>query len=207
MNKFDIIRLANKYVGNMHTYLKENSVGDWSIIYREATEHDCILEKERIKLNFNFRDYLELRPNKYTYLCNKDIYMMSDTNTEIFSNLEFLWKAKGDILIGGLGLGIMPLILSKMEGVKSVTIIEKEQDVIDLVWKQLRCSRHIDLVRGDVFTYDTDRKFDVVYMDIWADLNQDTDSEAIVLEEKYKNYLSQNGFILSWEQKIPNLGV
>ena len=67
---------------------------------------------------------------KYTTLLRNNhwITIMQDSFTE-FEEHQWLWgHATGDILVTGLGIGFVNEWLIKAPGVKSVTIIEKNQD-------------------------------------------------------------------------------
>ncbi len=70
---------------------------------------------------------------------NGDV-MMSDTDMELRTNREPVRDARGDVLIGGLGLGMITLPILLNPAVTSVTVIELSQDVIDLVEPHLRNS-------------------------------------------------------------------
>jgi len=199
--KCEAIRLGNKYIASMHKILEERKGQRFSIKYREATLADCKLEWDRVLLGFNFRTYFDLRPGTYTYLCEDDEYIMTDTPCEIFTNVDFISQAKGDILIGGLGLGIMPLILSKLARVNSILILEKEQEIIDLIWSQLGLPRHIAVVNADVFEYAPNNCYDTIYHDIWSDIDNQAEKEMQSLKEKYKPYVKENGWLGVWEQK------
>ena len=198
----NIVRLSNTYIGSMSSVLPEASCGKFIIKKRIATEDDCRLEEERIKLSFNFRDTLQLKPGTYTYLCNEDDFIMSDTTGEIMTNLEFLYNAKGSILIGGLGLGVMELILSKMENIDSVLVIEKNIEVINLVWDKLKLPPKFAVVQADCFKYVPARLFDTIYLDIWSDISETALNEMLILKNKYFMYLEKNAWLDCWEQKL-----
>ena len=74
-----------------------------------------------------------ISPGKYTKLFVNDTIMMSDTPMERRTNSGFVSHAHGRVLVAGLGIGlILEAILDKPE-VETVTVIEKYQDVVDLV--------------------------------------------------------------------------
>jgi hypothetical protein len=58
--------------------------------------------------------------------------MMSDTPMERNTNYHILDKANGDVLIFGLGIGLIILPLLRKENVKSITVVELYQDLIDV---------------------------------------------------------------------------
>lgn len=100
--------------------------------------------------------------------------MMSDTPMEKFTNQRFLNNAEGDVLIAGLGIGMLPAALAEKEDVKSITIIELNQEVIDLVEplirKYVKNENKIKIIQGDAYWYPhnhPDERYDFVYLDIW----------------------------------------
>lgn len=133
--------------------------------------------------------------------------LMSNTPMEKRTNLEFLMKANGDVLIGGLGLGLIVLPLQEKENVKSITIIEKSQEVIDLVASQLPLTDKVKIICADVYNYIPDIKYDTIYLDIWPEINSDIYYEEMMpLKKKFRKYLvskdkNPNRFIKCWAEK------
>lgn len=131
-----------------------------------------------------------VQPGKYARLIVNGQLVMSDTQMERITNRPFMMRAHGDILIGGLGIGlILPGVLKK-EDVRSVTVIEKERDVIDIIHPQHKHPK-LKVVHGDVFTYEPERKFDVIYLDIWAKRDIDNLPEMAALKRRYRKWLNK----------------
>jgi len=106
---------------------------------------------------------------EYTLLFINDAKypIMSDSYTEAAKHEEFFEKAKGDILIAGLGLGMCHKPLMEKNEVQSVTIVEKNKDVIDLVWEHCDKDERFKLIHDDITTWDPkDNDFDVGWFDI-----------------------------------------
>lgn len=99
---------------------------------------------------------------------------MTDSPQEQELHKDVVKKCKGNVLIGGLGLGYIAKMLSKKTSVEFVTVIEKEQDVIDLVWEHLGIENGV-VIKMDLFDYlkKTKEKFDCAYYDIWAPTGED----------------------------------
>ena len=126
---------------------------------------------------------------KFARLLVNGHVMMSETPMEHRTNREFVWDAHGDVLVGGLGLGMILLAVQDKEKVRSITVIEKNQDVIDAVYHQLPLNQKVTLIQDDVFTWKPDRKYDCVYMDIWSYVNEDVYEEMKTLKRKYGHFL------------------
>lgn len=117
--------------------------------------------------------------------------VMSDTPMEQRTNTKFIEKANGDILIGGLGIGMVLIPLIEKPEVKSITVIEKYQEIIDIVGSQIDFKGKVTIINDDVFKAKTPRgaKYDIIYFDIWNYINSDIYEEMKQLKAKYKSKL------------------
>ncbi len=98
-----------------------------------------------------------------------------------------------NILIGGLGLGIVPFYLSNQK-IYEIDVIEKEEKLIKII-NDLNYLKNVTIYHDDVFTYKTDKKYDLILMDVWwyADSNFINEKNNII--ENYKNNLTEFGKI------------
>ena len=131
---------------------------------------------------------------------------MSDTWFERSTNIEVVKKANGDVLIAGLGIGlILTLIVPKPE-VKSVTVIEMNQDVINLTENPLRqylgeASDKLIVIQNDIFKWQPNKKYDTIYFDIWDHVYEDSYLDTEMLDKKFKYVLNRknsNCWMNSW---------
>jgi hypothetical protein len=112
--------------------------------------------------------------------------LTSDAPIEIYTQWLAFSKAKGNILVGGLGLGMAPTMMLGMPGVKSVTVIEKEPEIIKMVQPQL--DQRIKVVQADLYEYLkilgehkwAYPKFDFAYHDIWYSTDEGTWASDVV---------------------------
>lgn len=112
---------------------------------------------------------------------NKKI-MMSDTVMELRTNWQGVRHCHGHVLVGGLGLGLCLKMLDAMEQVKSITCIERSQEVCNLVAPHLNLKK-LRLVKQcphgifveDIFNFlkGTSMRFDTAYADLNSDYNAD----------------------------------
>lgn len=134
--------------------------------------------------------------------------MMSDTPMERNTNRDFIQKANGDVIIFGLGLGLVILPLLKKENVKSILVVELYQDLIDMVEPILKkhdTENKLKVIQGDCFdihnSIPKEKKFDVVYGDIWISICTDNYEEMKTLTKNWKNRINRdnpNAFIDHW---------
>lgn len=167
-------------------------------------------EKWRSAMDGNSWLTIGLKPNfPYVRLVKKgEGVMMSDTPMERNTNKHILQKANGDVLIFGLGLGLIILPLLQKEDVKSIMVVELYQDLIDVVKPILKKNDPTDkltIIQGDCFDIhnhiDKAKKFDCIYGDIWIEISTDNYEEMKTLTKNWKNRINRNNpnaFIDHW---------
>lgn len=141
--------------------------GDWSV---ENFEIENNLWLWRMA-----RDGRGTPPGQYTRLMHKDRgIVMSDTNAEIEDHRFFFARAKGRVLIHGLGLGMALKAILQKKDVVSVDCVELEQDVIDLVGVHFKDPR-LTIHHGDAMTYKWPKgtTWDIIWHDIWDNICSD----------------------------------
>ena len=142
----------------------------------------------------------------YTILYSSGENIMQDTTREYREHKQFLKEAHGDILVAGLGLGMINESLMNNPNVKSITIVEKNQEVIDLVWPHCPKNEKIRLVHADIYDWEPDSKWDIGWFDSWCGENQHTEYQKN-MNEKYSQVCEDIQFWLSfgeqqgWHQK------
>ncbi|MCO5387758.1 hypothetical protein [Desulfosporosinus sp.] len=94
--------------------------------------------------------------------------------TELESMGEGIEKGHGKCLTLGLGIGVLPYLWLLKDEVDCVTVVEINQDVIDLFEKhirpQFRTAKKLEITHGDAFDYYNENflnQFDYVYVDFW----------------------------------------
>lgn len=169
------------------------------------------LEKYKVNacdFRARFYDHMEVG-EEYMVLSVNGQLMMSDTPMERESNQEIL-NAYGDVLIGGLGLGMIPFALQRNPSVKSICIIEKESDVIELIGKQIIellniSAPHVHIIQDDVFNYPATHaaeRYDTIYMDIWPYYGKGMQDDMIKLKQAYTPLLKKDGWFSCWQEDI-----
>lgn len=134
-------------------------------------------------------------PGEYTRLVRYGGYfpetVMSDTSAEHKDHAPFIRVAKGNVLIAGLGLGLVLSEVAAKEEVTSITVVENSTDVINLVWPHLPCTvkGKTTLIVGDVYDSSTIKKgsgYDYAWFDIWPSICGDNVKEMGLLKTKYR---------------------
>lgn len=176
-------------------------------ILKEGKSGDYRLDKFEVKKD-NLRALFQGIPiGKYIRLSS--IYgecIMSNTPMEKRTNREVINKANGDVLIAGLGLGLILLPIQEKENVKSITVVEKSNDIIKLVGNQLDLNNKVKIINDDIFTYESklsnNTKFDTIYFDIWNEINKTIyEEQMLYLKEIYNKYKRfNNSYIKCWAE-------
>jgi spermidine synthase len=121
------------------------------------------------------------------------------------TNLELIKQARGHVLVGGLGLGMVVFaLLAKRPKIHSLTVLEINVDVINLVTPWLRpwADPRMSVICADVYTWvkrKRDPKFNTIYMDIWPSVGGNYGSEVDQLREHYQPMLSPKGWMGDWQ--------
>lgn len=101
------------------------------------------------------------------------------TPNEIETMQPTIYEAYGKVLTYGLGLGYFAYMVAQKETVTHVTIIEKDEAVIQLfktyILPQFDCPDKIEIICEDAFTYAEQvaptLAYDFIFADIWHDVS------------------------------------
>ena len=79
-------------------------------------------------------------------------------------------QSHGNVLVAGLGLGLVLHALSKNDEVKSITCVEISQAVIDLMASNVEHLPKVSIVKADFFDYvkHDNTKWDGMIVDLWV---------------------------------------
>lgn len=141
-----------------------------------------------------------MSPGVYTRLVEGRKMWMSDTRQEIMDHTAPIHRAErfarsgtlASALINGLGIGVVLGAVMRSGGVSRVRVIERHPDVIrlvaptyDLLAEELGVE--LEIVEADALEYTAPRgeRFDIVWHDIWLDINGDNAETMGKLHRKY----------------------
>ena len=102
---------------------------------------------------------------------------MTLTPVDLDTSDEAIERAHGRVVTFGLGLGYYTYMVSEKEDVESITVVEKDEDVISLfkeyILPQFAHPEKVRIVNADAFEYAEHEmpkeKFDVAFVDTWRD--------------------------------------
>jgi len=152
-----------------------------SRILQERSSNEVSLEKTLIPKGTVMRLYNskegKIFLGKYGFdyplmrLREGDGLWMSDSQLEVESLLTPIAMARGDVLVGGLGIGLLPVFIRNKRSVSKIDIVEINQDIIDTVFDQI-FNRKMRVIHDDIFHYleTTSERYDFIHIDIWPDI-------------------------------------
>lgn len=126
---------------------------------------------------------------------------MSDTADERRDHWQIVREAKGDVLIGGLGLGVVALACALKDEVDTVTVIEINADVAELVRPHLEAvTDKINIIVADIFEWKLPKgaMWDAIWFDVWADICTDNLPEITKLNRKFARRRKKDGWRGAW---------
>ncbi len=126
---------------------------------------------------------------QFTSLTKDGSVIMSDTPAECNDHSYFIHKAKGNILIAGLGIGYVLQEIAKKDSVTHITVVEISSEVIQLVWScyKDKFGDKIDIVNEDIFEWKPPKgiKYDCAWYDIWDNICSDNYDDMKKLHRKF----------------------
>ena len=187
----------NKYENNLYyknisfRNIKSNK---WSFKYESYKPYEAFVFNDLRSINNKLYPCIGYFKEEYKYpvvLENNREWMLITPN-EIETMEKPINEATGNVLTYGLGLGYYAYMVSMKEDVKTVTIIEKDKEIIELFSKyilpQFKYKDKIKIINMDAFEYFIkDIYYDFVFVDIWHD-----PSDGIDLYLKFKSLEKKN---------------
>lgn len=163
---------------DLYNILKDRKCGEFQLSHFEIKPDDL------------YAAFHNIPYGKFVKLLHNGELIMSDTEMERRTNMDFVRAAQGNVLIGGLGIGMVLLAIQDKPEIKSITILEKYTEVIELVGNQIPFNDKVKIVEADVFNYKTKKLFDTIYLDIWNYINKKVYREQMLpLIRKYREIL------------------
>lgn len=175
----------------------------WKITRFEMSDEVVAVAKATAEGNARKeREVEDLEPGWYVSLEKKENngVWMSDTPMERRTCLPVVENAHGDVLIAGLGLGMILVPLVNNTNVHTITVVENDPEVIRLVEPQLR--HHLgDMFRienEDIFEFVPTGKYDTIWFDIWPTITPKNFREMNQLQSRFRRWLRRKGWMGSW---------
>lgn len=199
-----IMKLPKNQKPNMVDYLPEYVDDDIMLDKFNIPQKDVDFLKRQDAFR-GTQDNKNLQSGNYIRLITLSPYpqlQMSDTAMEWDTNQEFIENAKGDVLIGGLGIGMIIIGIVNKPSIKSITVIESNKKVAEKIGELLEphFNNKVTIIHADVYEWQPDQNYDTIYMDIWASICGDNYDEMTLLGRTYRTYLNDDGWFGCWRE-------
>lgn len=173
----------------------ESEAGLWYVKKCQIHGH----EKERFdaKNEKNFSDQYRCDfppPGLYTYLfrwteatrygmaMNPKAHgelVMNDFPGELEKHLQFILKARGRVLVTGLGIGCVVRGLLHRDVVDAIDIVERDANVIKLCGHSVEHPK-VRIIKCDATVFDPEGKYDWAWHDLWSDTDKNEEHLALI---------------------------
>lgn len=138
-------------------------------------------------------------PGTYTRLMRGNTIVMSDTSDEMADHYRFVKAANGDVLVAGLGIGMVLYNLLEKQTVLHVDVLELSEEVISLVgpWFMERYPARVSIIHANALEYAPPKgtRYDFAWFDIWDGICSDNLEDMKKLHRKYARIALEKG---SW---------
>ncbi len=151
--------------------LTPQAFGPW-VIKRKA--HDPAKISAFALLNFQaqvgFRSQTLLLRHTWAtlHLADGEI-VMEDSRRELRKHIPIWMKAKGRVLVTGLGLGCVVRGLLANRDVEHISVVEIDKQILRVVGHEFRTNARVRLIHGDALKVPLHERFDFAWHDLWTD--------------------------------------
>lgn len=97
------------------------------------------------------------------------------------------------ILIGGLGLGLIPYYLSSNYENKEIDVLENNAGVINVVNQMGYMPSEVTIIEADALSHTTTKQYDIILMDLWWFYDEVFSNDKAAILSNYSTNLTQNG--------------
>lgn len=167
----------------------EGKLNGWAVEKFEITKAGADLYNLQSMFSWNGGGGRRVYPGHYTRLVHHKSVVMSDTPAEIGDHHEFIMKAVGHVLITGLGLGVVVNACLNKPHVESVTVIEINHNVIDLVAPHYEAKFGARFVvwEGDALKMKIVKgtRWDCAWYDIWPTISDENIPDMCRLHRRF----------------------
>jgi len=196
--------LDNPYYRNI--IIPEVKFGNWELTYQKYCPYEAFIYKDLITES-DFRQFpcIGFFNDEFRFptVMEKAHEWMSLKPSEIETSQYAIDVIEGKVVTFGLGLGYFTYMASLKESVQSITVIERDPEVIRLfeycILPQFQHPEKVEIISADAFEYVKelmpDRKFDYAFVDLWHDVS---DGLEIYLKIKKLEYLNGSTKFLYW---------
>lgn len=191
----------NPYYKNI--LVEGTKFNNWEIKYESYKPYEAFIYDDLIingDIEIPCVGYFKEEFKYLAVLENNNEWMMITPN-EINTMQGIIDSVSGNVVTLGLGLGYFAYMASLKDDVKSITVVERDKNVIELFSKvilpKFEHKDKIKIVNEDAFEFaKRDNNFDYAFVDLWHDV-----SDGVNLYLKMKKLEKNNTKYFYWIEK------
>ena len=199
--------LDNPYIKSIP--INDQKSGNWTLSYQKYAPYEgfvrddfTLFDDYREVCNIGFFD----KEFSFPTVFENGIEWMAIKPNEIETMKVPIEKANGKVVTFGLGMGYFAYMASLKENVSSVTIVERDKNVISLfkthILPYFQNANKIKIVESDAFDYVKNQMssegFDYAFVDLWHDTSDGVD---LYVKMKKLEHFSKNTKFEYWIEK------
>ena len=189
-----VIYKDDPYYKNIHIMPIKH--GNWEIKYAKYNPYEAFVYQDMVEIDKKIIPQVGFFSEQFWYLAvyQNNRLWMSITPNEIETMKEPIKRAKGNCYVMGLGLGYFAYMISQKEDVESITIIEKDPEVINLfntfILPNFEKRSKIRIINMDAAIVLENIPSDVnyVFVDLWHDVSDGLPWYKKLLKYRKKYY-------------------
>jgi hypothetical protein len=196
--------IENPYYRNI--LIPEIKFGNWELKYQKYKPYEAFIYKDLI-IRPEFREFPCIgffnEEFRFPTVMENAHEWMSIKPSEIETTQPVIDAIEGKVVTFGLGLGYFAYMVSLKEKVQSITVIERDKEVIQLfehyILPQFQHKEKVEIIFADAFEYAEkqmpDKNFDYAFVDLWHDVS---DGLEMYLKMKKKEHLCSQTKFFYW---------
>ena len=199
--------LNNPYIQNIP--INNQKSGAWTLSYQKYEPYEGFV-RDDFTLYDNYREVCNIgffdEEFSFPTVFENGVEWMAIKPNEIETMKEPIERARGDIVTFGLGMGYFAYMTSLKDTVSSVTIVERDENVISLfkahILPHFENKDKIKIVQSDAFDFAKNimpkSEFDYAFVDLWHDTSDGVD---LYIKMKKLEHLSNKTKFEYWIEK------
>lgn len=199
--------IQNPYYQNIE--IPKVKFGNWELKYEKYSPYEAFIYKDIIVVP-EFKEFPSVgffsEEFQFPTVSENAHEWMSIKPSEIETSQPAIDAIEGQVVTFGLGLGYFTYLASNKEKVQSITVVERDREVIKLferyILPQFQNKGKVEIILADAFEYAekqmSDRNFDYAFVDLWHDVS---DGLGMYLRMKKREYLSPQTKFFYWVEE------
>lgn len=135
---------------------------------------------------------------KMQFTSSTDIFLRDDEVYIDNFSPQIKTFSYNSVLIGGLGLGLMPFYIQENKSVSIIDVVESNPDVISAVNSIGHLNSNVNIIQDNFMSYTPSKSYDLIIIDLWwgsPTLEPNYQTEIENSKTLYSSYLNENGKI------------